>query len=101
MNKNNIERTERNIVRFLDSFYKVYNEYKVGKHYLTKDIEIVGVNRVVLINIKKNTTIIDDNLFFNVGKANYIENKLKQITNGMRLNSNIDFMPIINFVERI
>ena len=101
MNKNNIERTERNIVRFLDSFYKVYNEYKVGKHYLTKDIEIVGVNRVVLINIKKNTTIIDDNLFFNVGKANYIENKLKEIVKGMRLNNHIDFIPTINFIERI
>lgn len=98
---NNIERVEKNIVKFLDNFYKVYNEYKVGKHYLNKDIEIVGVNRVVLINIKKNTNIIGDSLFFNVGKASYIENKLKQITKGMRLNKHIDFIPMINFVERI
>lgn len=97
---NNTERTESNVVRFLDNFYRVYNEYKVGKHYLTKDIEIIGVNRVVLINIKKNTTIIGDTLFFNVGKANYIESKLKQITKGMRLNNNIDFIPTINFIER-
>ena len=98
---NNNERVENNIVKFLDSFYKIYSEYKNGKHYLTKDIEIVGVNRVVLINIKKNTTIIGDTLFFNVGKANYIENKLKQITKGMRLNNHIDFIPTINFIERI
>lgn len=98
---NNIERTENNVVKFLDSFYKVYNEYKTGKHYLTKDIEIIGVNKVVLINIKKNTTIIGDTLCFNVGKANYIENKLKEIVRGMRLNNNIDFIPTINFIERI
>lgn len=101
MNNNNIERTENNVVKFLDNFYKVYNEYKSGKHYTSKDIEIVGVNRVVLINIKKNTTIIGDTLFFNVGKVNYIENKLKQITKGMRLNNHIDFIPTINFVERV
>lgn len=98
---NNVERVEKNIVKFLDSFYKIYNEYKDGKHYLNKDIEIIGVNKVVLINIKKNTTIIGDTLFFNVGKASYIENKLKDITKGMRLNNNIDFIPTINFVERI
>lgn len=98
---NNIERTEKNIVKFLDNFYRIYNEYKSGKHYLNKDIEIIGVNKVVLINIKKNTTIIGDTLFFNAGKSNYIENKLKDITKGMRLNNNINFIPIINFVERI
>ena len=98
---NNTERVERNIVKFLDNFYRIYNEYKSGEHYTSKDIEIVGVNRVVLINIKKNTTIIGDTLFFNVGKANYIENKLKEIVRGMRLNNNIDFIPIINFIERI
>lgn len=98
---NNNERVENNIVKFLDNFYKIYSEYKNGKHYLTKDIEIVGVNRVVLINIKKNTTIIGDTLFFNVGKASYIENKLKEIVRGMRLNNNIDFIPTINFIERI
>lgn len=98
---NDIERVENNVVKFLDNFYKIYNEYKDGKHYLNKDIEIIGVNRVVLINIKKNTTIIGDSLFFNVGKANYIENKLKQIAKGMRLNKHIDFIPTINFVERI
>lgn len=97
---NNIERVENNVVKFLDSFYRVYNEYKNGKHYLTKDIEIIGINRVVLINIKKNTTIIGDSLFFNVGKASYIENKLKQITKGMRLNKHIDFIPTINFIDR-
>ena len=99
--KSNIERVENNVVKFLDSFYKVYNEYKNGKHYLTKDIEIIGVNRVVLINIKKNTTVIGDSLFFNVGKASYIEDKLKDIVRGMRLNNHIDFIPTINFVERI
>lgn len=98
---NNTEKVERNIVKFLDNFYKIYNEYKSGKHYTSKDIEIVGVNRVVLIDIKNNTTIIGDTLFFNVGKASYIENKLKQITNGMRLNNHIDFIPTINFIERI
>lgn len=98
---NNIEKVENNVVKFLDNFYRVYNEYKNGKHYITKDIEIIGVNRVVLINIKKNTTVIGDSLFFNVGKASYIENKLKQITKGMRLNKHIDFIPMINFVERI
>lgn len=97
----NVERVENNVVKFLDNFYRIYSEYKNGKHYLTKDIEIIGVNRVVLINIKKNTTIIGDTLFFNVGKASYIENKLKQITNGMRLNNHIDFIPTINFIERI
>lgn len=99
--KSNIERVENNVVKFLDNFYKIYNEYKNGKHYLTKDIEVIGINRVVLINIKKNTTIIGDTLFFNVGKANYIENKLKEIVKGMRLNNHIDFIPTINFVERI
>ena len=98
---NNVERTEKNIVKFLDNFYRIYNEYKSGRHYLNKDIEIIGVNKVALINIKKNTTIIGDTLFFNVGKANYIENKLKDIVRGMRLNNNIDFIPTINFVERI
>lgn len=98
---NNTERVERNVVRFLDNFYRVYNEYKVGKHYLTKDIEIIGINKVILIDIKNNTTVIGDTLFFNVGKANYIADRLKEITKGMRLNSNIDFIPIINFVERI
>jgi hypothetical protein len=98
---NNVERVEKNIVKFLDNFYRIYNEYKSGKHYLNKDIEIIGVNKVILINIKKNTTIIGDTLFFNVGKASYIENKLKDITKGMRLNKHIDFIPIINFVERI
>ena len=98
---NNNERVENNIVKFLDNFYRIYNEYKSGKHYLTKNIEIIGVNKVVLIYIKKNTTIIGDTLFFNVGKANYIESKLKQITKGMRLNNHIDFIPTINFIERI
>lgn len=98
---NNTERVENNVVKFLDNFYRIYNEYKSGKHYTSKDIEIVGVNKVVLINIKKNTTIIGDTLFFNVGKANYIENKLKEIVKGMRLNNHIDFIPTINFIERI
>lgn len=98
---NNTERVENNVVKFLDNFYRIYNEYKSGKHYTSKDIEIIGVNKVVLINIKKNTTIIGDTLFFNVGKANYIENKLKEIVKGMRLNNHIDFIPIINFIERI
>jgi hypothetical protein len=97
---NNTEKVENNVVKFLDNFYRIYNEYKSGKHYTSKDIEIVGVNKVVLINIKKNTTIIDDTLFFNVGKANYIENKLKEIVKGMRLNNHIDFIPTINFIER-
>ncbi len=98
---NNIKRTERNVVRFLDNFYNIYNEYKNGKHYINKDIEIVGVNKVVLINIKNNTTIIGDTLFFNVGKSNYIADRLKDITKGMRLNNHIDFIPMINFVERV
>lgn len=98
---NNTEKVERNIVKFLDNFYRIYNEYKSGKHYTSKDIEIVGVNRVVLINIKKNTAIIGDTLFFNVGKANYIADRLKDITKGMRLNNHIDFIPTINFIERI
>lgn len=98
---NNTEKVENNVVKFLDNFYRIYSEYKNGKHYLTKDIEIIGVNKVILVDIKKNTTIIGDTLFFNVGKANYIENKLKQITKGMRLNNHIDFIPTINFVERI
>ena len=96
----NVEIVENNVVKFLDNFYRIYSEYKNGKHYLTKDIEIIGINRVVLINIKKNTTIIGDSLFFNVGKASYIENKLKQITKGMRLNKHIDFIPTINFIDR-
>lgn len=98
---NNTEKVENNVVKFLDNFYRIYSEYKNGKHYLTKDIEIIGVNKVILVDIKKNTTIIGDTLFFNVGKANYIENKLKEITKGMRLNKHIDFIPTINFIERV
>lgn len=98
---NNTERVENNVAKFLDNFYRIYNEYKSGKHYTSKDIEIIGVNRVVLIDIKNNTTIISDTLFFNVGKANYIADRLKDITKGMRLNNHIDFIPTINFVERV
>ena len=98
---NNTEKIENNVVKFLDNFYRIYSEYKNGKHYLTKDIEIIGVNKVILVDIKKNTTIIGDTLFFNVGKANYIADRLKEIVKGMRLNNHIDFIPMINFVERV
>lgn len=97
----NVKIVENNVVKFLDNFYRIYSEYKNGKHYLTKDIEIIGVNKVILVDIKNNTTIIGDTLFFNVGKANYIADRLKEIVNGMRLNNHIDFIPTINFIERI
>lgn len=91
---------EDRIAKFEYIFFTKLSDYRKQNLLNKKDIEIIGVNRISILKMKKYYELKREYPTLIAGEYENLLNKLHCIIDSMKLNKHIDFIPIIKFIDK-
>ena len=94
LNKHNEKLQKNGLYDFADLLIKLNDLLN------KKDIKIIGINRISILKMEKYYELKREYPTSIAGEYENLLNRLHCIIDGMKLNSHIDFIPTIEFMEK-